>query len=135
MAVLNDIGTTIRIGATRNSAATSARIEGTIAACASAPEPIETGEAVVEADDEAGGGQQHYGDGRRESPREELLDLLIDELGDHHVTRRSEQHRRHEEAETRHEHQETTVDHAGQAERQEHFAERRDRPRAETRRG
>src|SRR5215207_6400496 len=109
------------IGVTKNRATRTARI--TTSTRPSSPQAVEPGEAVVDRDDEERRGEQHDGDGGREAPREELLDLLVDELRDHHVARRAEQDGRHEEAETRDEHEERAVHDAGQAERQEHLAE------------
>src|SRR5206468_11607281 len=64
------------------SAAIDARISGSIARKTSAPEPVEPGEAVVDADDQRRRSQEHHRDGRGEAPREQLLDLLVDELGE-----------------------------------------------------
>src|SRR3989442_13192287 len=62
MAVLKDIGTTTRIGASRKSAPRSARITGSIAH--SAPQPIEAGVVVVDREDRAGAAEEQDADGR-----------------------------------------------------------------------
>src|SRR4030095_8293528 len=112
IAVLKDIGTTTRMGASRKSAPRPARMRGSIP---SAPQPVEAGEVIVDRQDGASGDKEHNGDGRREAERQQLLDLLVDELRDHHVARRAEEHRRDEKAQARDEHEQTAVDDAGQA--------------------
>src|SRR5206468_986864 len=119
---LNDIGTTIRMGATRNSATTSATTTTSIGP--SAPEAVEAGEPVVDRQEDPGCRQEHYRDRGREAPREELLDLLVDELRDHHVARCPEQDRRHEEPEADDEDEQAAVHDAGKRQRQEDAAER-----------
>src|SRR5258707_14712108 len=59
----------------------------------------EAGEAVVDAEQHEGDGEQHHRDRRRKAPGEQVLDLLADELRDHHVLGRAEQDRRDVEAE------------------------------------
>src|SRR3989442_15369617 len=103
IAVLKDIGTTTRIGASRKSAPRAARMTGSIRH--SAPQPVKPGVVVVDREHGAGRDEEHDGDRRGEAKRQQLLDLLIDELRDHHVTRRAQQHRRHEKAEARDEHE------------------------------
>src|SRR3989442_11820141 len=75
IAVLKDIGTTTRIGASRKSAPRTARKTGSIAR--SAPQPVKTGVVVIDREDAACRDQEHHGDGRGEAKREQLLDLLV----------------------------------------------------------
>src|SRR5215813_8168046 len=116
-------------GARRN-AATSTATTTSI----SAPEPVEPDEAGVEGEHGEGGGQQHDGERGGEAPGQELLDLLGDELGDHHVTRAAEEHRGDVEAEAQREDEQAPVDHPGQAEGKEDVAEALEGGRAQARR-
>src|SRR2546425_8618845 len=116
------MGTTTTIGATRKAVTRSASVRGSMAR-ASAPQAVKPREAVVDPEHHGGRDQEHHRDGGREAPGEQLFDLLVDELRDHHVAWRAEQHRRDEETKAGDEHEEPAVDDAGQAERQEYLAE------------
>src|SRR6185369_8328748 len=112
----NDIGTMIANGATRNSATIAASRSGTwratVVIMTSSPQPIQTGKTVVDAEQDERRREQDDRDRRGEAPGQQILDLLADQLRDHHILGRPEQDRRDVEAQTHREHENAAIDHA-----------------------